>query len=285
MSPHSSLRPGAVGDARSPVLWFFVLVLGCADESGDTALDLELTPDPNVNTPEQVAAALETIVLVLDSPDGLYPPGSERVVGDVQIKNVDTDAASEVVVRVPVPPGRLPWIRLRQGGLRAHVALTIRATGLATGGSTRAIASGEVEGILFEEGEVVPVSIPFDLGPEVRAPRVESVLPPDGDEVTGCVVDEVTIVFSEAMDEASVTAEGAITIDRDGDRVPATVRLSGSGYVATVTPNDLSGAPLRYRVTVAASVRGLDGNALDQAPAQDGDQPYVGDFQLTCTAP
>ena len=272
-----------VGGRRGlPAIGSLLLALGCAAESGDTALDLELNPDPNVNTPEQLVAALETIVLVLDSPDGLYPPGSERVVGDVQIKNVDTDAAPEVVVLVPVPPGRLPWIRVSRGGLPDE-PLTIRVTGLAAGGSTRAIASGSVEGILFEEGEIVPVSIPFDLGPEVRAPRVEEVLPPDEAEAAGCVVGEVTIVFAEPMDETTVTADGAIAIERNGDPVSiGPVRLSGSGYIATVTPSGLSGAPLRYRVTVATSVRGLDGNALDQSAAQEGDQAYDAEFQLGC---
>jgi len=280
-------RPEPAEGRSLPVPFWILVVLGCGEEPGGTALDLELTPDPNLNTVEQVASAIETIVLVLDSPDGLYPPGSEQVVGNVQIKNVDTDAECEVVVLVPVPDGRLPWVRIRRGGLPQEAPLTIRVSGLARGGSTTAIASGSVEGILFEEGEVASVSIPFDLGPEVRAPRVEEVLPPDGGQAPGCAVAEVTILFSESMDETSVTARGAIRITRDATDVDISeVRLSGSGYIATVVPTGLSGAGmLHYRLTVSTSVVDLDGNALDQTSAQDGNQQFVGEFQLTCTAP
>ncbi|MBI4917507.1 MAG: Ig-like domain-containing protein [Acidobacteria bacterium] len=281
-------RPGSgvLGKARLLVPLWIVIAPGCAEDPGDTALDLELTPDPNLNTVEQVASAIETIVLVLDSPDGLYPPGSERVVGNLQIKNVDTDDEGEVVVLVPVPDRRLPWIRIRRGGLPPRAPLTIRVTGLARGGSATAIASGSVEGILFEEGEAVPVAIPFDLGPEVRPPRVQQVLPPDETNASGCVLDEVTIIFSEAVDEASVLADGAIVIVRDGEPIRTDVRLAGSGYIATVVPTGLSGVGmLRYRVTVSTSVVDLDGIPLDQTSAQDGNQPYEGDFQLTCAGP
>jgi hypothetical protein len=279
-------------DARSPLgplrllpAAALVFAAGCAEDTATTALDLELTPDPNLNTVEQVVAAIETLVLVVDSPEGLYPPGSETVVGDVQIKNVDGDTdALELVTLIPMPDDRLPWIRLHRGGL-PDVPLTIRLTGLERGGSTRAIALGRVEGVRFTEGELVSLVVPFDLGSEVRAPRVEEVLPPDGDDAPGCRIEEVTIVFSEAIDAASLAAPGAVEVEPGGPALD--LRLSGSGYIATYQPTALAGAGgvLHYRVTVSTAVVDRDGNPLDQSPTEPGAQAYIGDFQLNCTTP
>jgi len=102
--------------------------------SGD-AIDFELDVDPNISTTTELAERLGTIVVVLDSDEGLYPPGSEATEGDLQIKNTDSDPALELVHTIPIADAKLPTFRLDRGGLSVN-AVDIRVIGLERDTST-----------------------------------------------------------------------------------------------------------------------------------------------------
>jgi hypothetical protein len=270
-----------------------LLPASCADEEGDTALDLELTPDPALGSAELLAAQIDTVLLVVDSPEGLYLPSEAQVVGNVQIKNVDSDIFLELVVTVPVPSGRLPWIRLRRGGLPDD-PLDIRVTGLhTTGTSVTTMALGRVQGLRFTAGATQPVTVPFNVDPDLLPPRVLQVAQTGGKRVDRCRVEQIAIVFSRPIEATSLQEAGAVVVTSDevaGSVTVAGLRLDSSGLVATFEPQGLEdpvAAGLSYQVSVATVVRGKgsDGMGFDQDPGRAGPQQYEADFSVLCSDP
>ncbi len=103
----SSLRPDL---ARAGVALALTTLGACADAGA--AIDLELVVDPNMAPRGQVLAEVALYRVVLDSADGLYRPGEESVLGDMEIADFDGDPDDlELVVRVSALDARLPWIR------------------------------------------------------------------------------------------------------------------------------------------------------------------------------
>jgi hypothetical protein len=273
---------------RAALLAVALLPASCADEEGDTAFDLELTPDPNLGSAEQLAAQIDTVLLVVDSPQGLYPSSAAQVVGNVQVKNVDADAWLELVVTVPVPSGRLPWIRLRQGGLPDN-PLDIRVSGVHTMGRlAETVALGRVQGLRFTAGSVQSVTLPFNVRPELLPPRVLQVLPANTTQVAPCRVRQIAVVFSRPMDAASLLEAGAITVTSGAVAGGVTLhglRLDPEGLVAVFEPDNLEypgASRILYHVSVATSVRDRNGFGLDQDPAEPGTRAYDADFSLRC---
>ncbi len=253
-----------------------VLLVACEDPEG---VDLRLVPDPNLNSEAQVLEALDRIVLVVDSPDGLYPPGSERATDGVQIEDADADPSDlELVATIPVPSDRLPLVRLTRGTL-PDVALELRFLGVPAEPGAPASVVGRVQGVQLGR-PIEELAIPFNLRPELLPPRVTEVLPGDGAAISGCEVPRLYVMFSRPLDPATII--GAITI------APGTldeVRLDPSGLTAELRVSGLSGAgdaPLRWSLSIAASVTDLDGRPLDQVASEPGPQPYDGSFEVTC---
>jgi hypothetical protein len=274
---------------RATLLTAVVLQASCAGEEADTAFDLELTPDPDLATAAQMAERIDTILMVVDSPDGLYLPSDAQVVGNVQIKNVDADVWFELVVTVPVPPGRLPWIRLRRGGLPDN-PLDIRVSGLrTTGGSADVVALGRIQGLHFTPGSTQSVAVPFNIRSELLPPRVLGVSSVDDTTAAGCRVEEINVVFSRPIDEASLRATGAVLVTSDAapDGVIVTeFRLESSGLVLIYVPANLSdpvAGQVSYQVYVGTGVRDRSGIGFDQVPADPEAQRYLGDFLLECS--
>ncbi len=254
----------------------------CGDEhANSTALDIRLVPDLNLNSVSQVAGAVDTIRVVVDSPQGLYPPGSESVDGNVQVQDEDNDPSDlELAATVSVPPGRLPVVRIERGGLR-DVPLDIRFIGHASSTPSVRVAEGLVRGLRFESGQIREVPVLFNLRPERLPPRVVEVQPPDGTSLDVCEVDTIVIVFSKPMDRSTLLIPGSFTVDLDP--VPGPIVLDASGYIATyAVENPELGKSRSYRVTVSTSVRSQDGAGLDQVAAEPGAQPYDMRFNMEC---
>ncbi len=268
------------------LLWSIALAgvgagTGCADD--ETAIDFELVSDPNVNSTAQVVDAIDSVLVIVDSSDGLYTPAEAMRVGNVQIRNADANPDDlELVALVPVPAGRLPVIRLLQGGL-PDVALDVRVIGVRGPEDGPAVALGHVSGTRFEAARVTTSTVPFNIRPELLPPRVVDVLPRDGDLAPGCEVATLVVMFSKPMDAMSLTAAGRILTGPGG--MPTEVTVDSSGLVAVVAPAGLVGADMMsvgYRLTVSSEALDRDGLALDQLPMQDGAQGFAADFVLRC---
>lgn len=262
---------------RPPITLAIALSLcamGCAAPEG---VDLRLVADPNVNLESQVLAEVDSIVLVVDSPDGLYPPGEERASDGVQIENADSDPALEVVATVGVPEDHLPVIRLHRGSL-PDASLELRLLGLPAevGGTPTAI--GRVQGARLSS-PIEELDVPFNLLPELLPPRVTEVLPGDGESAPGCEVPVIVLMFSTPMDEASL-AEGVSVTPGEVTRVA----LDPSGRTAQIELTGTAAEPpmLTYRIALAESVTDRRGRPLDQIPSEPGDQAFAFEAALTC---
>ncbi|MCC7381926.1 MAG: Ig-like domain-containing protein [Deltaproteobacteria bacterium] len=246
---------------------------GCA--GSDASIDLELVPDPNLNTTEQILSRIASLVVVLDAPEGLYPPGSERTIEGVQIRNADADPDLELVSVVPLPSGRLPRVRVERGALSAR-PLDLRVLGL-DGPSGGTVAQGVVRGVEISDGDPREVAIPFNVLPRYLPPRVTDVSPADGEAVPGCSVKTVILVFSKPMDPASLWAPDRVRLEP----AATSTRVEVEGRIVRVVMPE--GIPsLRYALTVSAEARDTSGLGLDQDPMTAGDQGYQGTFDLRC---
>lgn len=247
------------------------------------ALDLTLVPDPNVNRPADVARLTDSLVLVLDSPEGLYHPGDDvSAGGSVQIEDADGDPTDlELVATVPIEHDALPWIRVERGGLPRDVSLEVRLLGLSSDGGDP-VARGGAQGVSFDDGRI---DVPFNLVPSRLPPRIAEVVPDDGDVATDCVVGRVVLVFSKPIDPASFLLPGAVMFEPGG--APTELRIDATGRFGEVIPPVLQGVDtVRYHLTVTTDVRedvpGGGGPRLDQVPAEEGAQPFERDFVLPC---
>lgn len=253
------------------------LCASCAADDG-LFIDLRLVADPDVSTREQILELVDSVVVVLDSPDGLYAPGDDRIVGGMQIENADADPALELVTTLPVR-GHLPWIRIERGSLDPGVTLSVRVLGLPTPGG-EPIAFGMVTGLHFDGGEV---EVPFDLLPAVLPPRVVEVVPGDGDSLdASCAVDQILIVLNKPVDPRTALASGAIAFEPGG--APLSLRVDDTArFIDVVPPSTWSfTTEARYTLTVSSAITDLEGRALDQLPGVDGAQDYAHEFVLAC---
>jgi len=258
-------------------------LLGCGSEaSEETAIDVELVPDINLNSANQIVTSIDTLRLIIDSPEGLYPPGSESIRGNVEVRDADDDPSDlELIATVKLPSGKLPTVRLEQGGL-PDVSLDIRVIGSQSDRPDVRLAEGRVRGIRFARDQVKPLSVAFNLRPEVLPPRVTEVQPADDTFLQPCRVDTIVVVFSKPIEHTSLIEPGHFEVDRDP--APASIVVDPSGFIATYTTGDLKleEGNLSYRVTIRSEVKSRDGVALDQVGAEPGAQPYSGLFTMRC---
>jgi hypothetical protein len=250
-----------------------VVLAACATSP---ALDIELVPDPNVNDEAQIVDRVQTLVLIFDSPEGLYLPGEERVGGSVQVVDADADPSDlELVATLPMGD-HLPIVRLEQGDL-LDASIDVRILGESAAGP---IAEGRLLGARFtDSGEVVRV--PFNIRPEHLPPRVGEVIPNDGVMLSGCTVPTIVVMFSKPVDPMTLFLPDAIVFEPGG--APAEIRVDATGVVAQIEPPPITGADtVSYRLRIEPIVTDASGTALDQIAAEPSSQPYVGDFTLHC---
>jgi hypothetical protein len=251
-----------------------LLLASCAEPAG---VDLALVPDPNVNSAAQVVEAVDSIVMIADSPEGLYPPGAERASGVAQIENADGDPELELVATIAMPADRLPLIRLVEGTL-PDLPLELRFLGMPPEPGAPSVAIGRVQGVRLGQ-PIERLDVPFNLRPELLPPRITEVLPNDGAMLAGCDVPAIYLMFSRPIDPATVA--GAVFVN------PGTigsVRVDPSGLTAEILVSGLSGdgSSVRYGLSVAPTITDLDGRPLDQVPGEEGAQGYDSQLELLC---
>jgi hypothetical protein len=252
-------------------------VAACAQPT--TAIDLELLPSPELNTTAELVSRLSSLVIVVDAAVGrLYPLDAEDTTGDVQIKNADEDPGDlELVAVVPMPVDHLPSIRIERGGL-PDVPLHVRVLG--SGGDPGVeMARGGVTGVSFTDDDVTAVPTPFNLLPQFLPLMVTEVAPADGEIVPCGAQFDILALFSRAVEPASVTPPGRMTVTElgVGDVPPDDVEAAVS--TVTFVP---SRSVLDYQVAIASEVTDTSGGALDEMPGVPGLQPYSAEFHLVC---
>lgn len=262
-----------------------LLAQGCGEE---TALDLNLVADPNVNSEQALVAAVDRLRLVVDSPSGLYPLSASRKEQDFEITDEDDDKVAELVTWVGMN-GKLPLIRLEQGGL-PDVPIELRLAGH-KGGGINALAAGGVQGIHFTPGQILPVKVPFNLKADHRPPRVTQVFPADGaKELPVGSVSSVLVIFSKEMSKTEVERAGVFTVFiKQGDKevvVPAKSVLAralykGGPWQAEYAFVKLLDLAATFHVRVLAKARDASGRPLDQVPLQPGNQPFTSSFSIS----
>jgi hypothetical protein len=97
----------------------------------------------------------------------------------------------------------------------------------------------------------VDVVFVSSIGPDTTPPTVSSVTPPAGQSGVSPTT-TVSILFSEAMDPATISTSTIELRDPANALVPATVTYSVAARTATLTPNQ----PLAYSATHTVTVRG-----------------------------
>jgi hypothetical protein len=246
---------------------------GCAGAEG---IDIALAPDPSLNTEAELLETVDSVVVVIDSEEGLFFTGDERE-GAVSIKNVDGDAPLEVVSTVVMPNDHLPIVRVLRGTM-PDVVLDVRLLGIPPAGGPP-VALGRAQGIQLGD-PIERVEVPFNLRPDLLPPRVTQVLPGDGVIVDPCSVSMIILMFSAPI-EASTVASAV----RVNDQAPDDVIVESSGLTATLMVSNVegAGASLSYDIEVEPTILGRDGRPLDQVPSQPDDQGLSASFTLACS--
>ena len=257
-----------------------LLVAGCA--AGE-ALDVNLSVDPAISTEADLAASLSELTFILDSDEGLYPPGAERSSGAVRVENADADPELEVVTVVPVTDSHLPVVRIERGGLSVP-SVDLRVFGRSKE-SGAPVADGQARGLAFG-GDDPTENVPFNFRDSLRPPRVRSVFPEDGSSIVGCDVPTVTLVFSRPMDPATLTPD-SVRVEPPGTAA-VTIAVATSGLVADVQLTPVlsgDGSHVQVHLVVTDGARAADGKPLDQAGSEEGSQPFDAVIRLDCGPP
>lgn len=244
---------------------------GCSDS--EPALDLELIQDLNLNSPEQVAQWVDTLRVIVDSPEGLYGPDDAQSGNGFRIANVDADPAFEFVIESPVTQSPLPSIRVEQGGLPAG-PLDIRLEGF--GDASGAVASGGVSSVSFGESEPESLPIPFNLNTQFLPPRVLEAFPGQG-EVT-CRAGLALLLMSKPLDPDSVVAGENLIVERLDLGLSLPVTFDVDGLVIRLAFGDVPEERAHYRIWVGGDLVDGDGMVLDQDPRVVGEQVFASEF-------
>lgn len=291
--------PGTLMSLRSPRSRLPLLALtlsACADL---TALDLSLVADPNVTDTAALVSQLRWLKIVLDSPAGLYASPPSAIDRGLSLEDVDGDGQLELVAEHPVDGlGRLPRIRLEQGGLQP-LALDLRLDGADAKPGEKPrdelvyFAAGGVRGVRFASGTVREVEVPFNRRLLYRQPQVTQVNPEDGAEVDPRSFGSVVLIFSKKMNPDSLRANDVLRLLQVE---PAPARPIAAELITVTNLGGLESpaaaeyrfasilTPGTYRIEVSTAARDASGRPLDQVPMQPGDQPFSSSFVVGNTA-
>ncbi|MBN2360434.1 MAG: hypothetical protein JXR83_13350 [Deltaproteobacteria bacterium] len=251
-------------------LWGLALVACCAE----TAVIVELAPDPAIAPAAAIAPRLATLQLLLDAEGGFAGvEGTGSEVAGFKIADPDGDGALELLLEVDVA-GRvdLPLIRIDAGN-NADRSIAIAARGFDAGGSL--IASGSIAArALFSAGRVAHVKVPFDLVLALR-PRVVAVTPtaiPDHH-----VVEAVSFHVSRPLDPDTLVGQVAlIAVDlfNSETNVPVEVRRRGACALGTeqwdVIPTSCGATFFRPMLTLGSAITDRTGARLVDSSGKPG---------------
>jgi hypothetical protein len=217
----SSLRRGLLPIAA-------LLVASCGDEG--TALRLKLVVDPQLNSEAQLLSVVNSIELVLDAQEGFsaVPDGGELVA-----KDVDNDGMLELVLTKSVQGLKsFPMYRLLPGS--GGRSFTITARGWV---GNQVAAVGGSAPAKFVDGQSAEVTVPLNLRPGFRAPRVIMALPHDGQDAVPQALSSIYVEFSKWIASGSAekhlrltTKVGGADVDVPGTWAFKNIAVTELGY-------------------------------------------------------
>ncbi len=248
-----------------------VITAACGD--GATALDLQLVQDLNLNSPQQVAAWVDSVRIIVDRPDGLYGPADATEGDGFRIADVDADPDLELVIDTPVDADNLPTVRLERGGL-PNGPLDIRLEGIDA--EQAIVAAGGVSSVSFSEGEQTSLPIQFNLKSRLLPPRVLEAFPASR-EVT-CRAGVALLLLSKAISPTSVVAGENLIVERLDLGLSLPVTFDVDGPVIRLAFGDVPEERAHYRIWLGGGVQDDDGMPLDQDPRVGGEQVFATEF-------
>ena len=145
------------------------------------------------------------------------------------------------------------------GGAIKALVRTISGVTVSNGVLTLKSVYGAVDDPELAAIEVTPSAV--TPGP----PTVTGKTPAAG--ATNVAIDsKVTATFSSAMDASTIGASSFTLKKSDGTAVGASVAYDAATATATLTPSSVLGTSTAYTATLAATIKGADGQALQGAP-------------------
>jgi hypothetical protein len=174
---------------RGMVIVAALVLAACGEES--TALRLKLVVDPALNSEALLLSVVTSIEIVLDAPEGFsaLPEG-----GELSAKDVDGDGKLELVLQKPVQGLKsFPMYRLLPGS-SAGQSFTITARGMV---GNQVAAVGGSAPAKFADGQSTEITVPLNLRPGYRAPRVIMALPHDGQNAVPQALSNIYVEFSK----------------------------------------------------------------------------------------
>lgn len=260
---------------------------GCS-EGPRTAVQLVLTPNPEISTAEELLAAVARVSLTVDAAEGLAGVSAAGPLEDGGTA-VDVDGDGVLEARFDGPPldgARLPVLEV---GLarNADRELAFRVLGLSAGGETVAEGGAAAR---CPAGQVRKVGTPFNIAPRARPPRVLLVQPADGAQLVPLALISALVVFSTTIDEGSLDGQVRL-LDPDGREVPLTLTLetlvvTGSPFsrdertlltLGFHLPMNM-GTEARHTIELGTGIRSTAGHALDQDPSTPAPDAFVSHF-------
>lgn len=270
------------------------LLQSVACGADETAVDLHFLVDPSIADEASLARSLQSLEIVIDAPQGLYPRGTMRDDDPLRIvRDVDKDGWPELLATVELAEGatRLPVVRVERGALDT-ASIELRVDGVARAGANagKRIAAGGLKEASYVAGELREVQLPFNLRPAYRPPYVAAVYPADGSRDVLPSTGSMLIVFSKPM--ALTSLQGANVIQLlavDGDqetpvraaRIELREQYAGGPTMAEYHFAEPLAVDRLHRVRVTSAARDVAGRALDQQGQKSGNQPFESQFSTS----
>ncbi len=293
------MTPTPAGLQASRLVPALLLGLGLAACSGaETAINIRLAPNPELNSERQILALIHSIKLTLDAPGGFKGALTEgQQLGPFIATDVDSDKMLELQLTYPLGvETALPLFRLFPGQNGDRV-FQLAARGVTPAvPRDEVVATGVVESVRFYAGETIDLMVPFDLRAAYRPPRVVATTPRSSEIGVPSALARLELEFSKPIDRSSLQY---LTITYDSSAGPRPLaagkwelrelqvrelgletKRSVAGFTVDVT---CPLSPGTYHLHADALVRDLSGSGLDQDATRDGPDPFDGTFVVGST--
>jgi len=274
----TGLRTTAPDRVRAPGGWRALLPVvalvthgACADPQTTGGAVIALSPDPNRNTADQIAAELERVEILLDATQGGFnglgdPPAGFRAI------DPDGDGQPELMVTMEVgADGALPELLLEPGS-NHDTPIAVRARGLDAQGRVAAYG-GAAARALFESDQQPRILVPFNLSPSHLPPRIVAVVPqklPTSSLAGSPSLAAVAFYSSRQLDSKTVNTDnvhvwvGARELKGSFKSRPC----AGGLEMWTFSPAEcvesllITGELMRIKLVIDATVKDTDGRAI-----------------------
>jgi hypothetical protein len=257
-------------------------VAGCSEP--EVALRVELVPNPEVNTSEQVAALVNSLDVVLDADGGFdsLDAGEGDTWGSYLVTDFDGDGVLELVLT------RRGDVALEPFGLTAghqgSRSIRITARGIDTNRHLAALGGSWGE---LEDGSTNTCQVPFNLLPDRRPLRVVSMSPPSGSRSLEAPLEDVTIQLGSEVRLEAIEGNLLLRAESVGVELVPSVEVSyidtGMGRLTNIRFRNCPLPPGEYVLVVSTELCTPTGQCLDQHLGLEGEQPFEGSLHVAGT--